>query len=189
MRKLLLLLTFFTITPAFLIFLAVFLSYTDFQSSHRPLALTDGPQQVSYAALPTSQGVLGASVDLTDRRVTSLQTFFAKYNSPLLDYAGLIVEKADEYNIDYRLLPAIAMQESLLCKKATPGSYNCWGFGIYGKKRTSFSSYPDAIDTITRYFAKKKSNGVDTLEEIGNIYNPTNYNDWKGKVSMVMSKL
>ncbi|HXS14865.1 MAG TPA: hypothetical protein VN711_01960, partial [Candidatus Saccharimonadales bacterium] len=74
-------------------------------------------------------------------------------------------------------------------KKATPGTYNCWGFGIYGKKRTSFNSYPDAIDTITRYFAKKKSNGVDTLEEIGNIYNPTNYNDWKGKVSLFMNEL
>ena len=35
---------------------------------------------------------------------------------------------------DYRLLPAIAMQESTLCRSIPVDSHNCWGWGIYGDK-------------------------------------------------------
>lgn len=82
------------------------------------------------------------------------------------------------------------MQETTLCKKTlSRAPYNCWGFGIYGKKITSFDNYNEAIDTISRYFATKKSNGLDSLEEIANIYNPTNHNNWKENVTLTMSHL
>lgn len=191
MRKIVFLLSFFLITPSFLILSLALLTV----HTNKPLvsvlgAQIEPSQMVAYAALPTTQNVMDASASLTDRRVVSLQAFFSLYHSPLLLNAQEIVDKADEYSIDYRLLPAIAMQESGLCKKTlSQAPYNCWGFGIYGKRVTSFSSYSEAIDTITRYFANKKNNGVVTLEEIGKIYNPGNTNNWIENVTLIMSKI
>lgn len=186
-----LLIGFFLITPSLLLFCMVLLSFHTTNPFTSVLGASIAPpQSVAYAALPTTQNVFDASASLSDKRVQSLQTFFTLYHSPLLLYAQEIVDKSDEYGIDYRLLPAIAMQESGVCIKALAKSpYNCWGFGIYGKKITAFSSYDEAIDTITRYFANKKTNGVDTLEEIGKIYNPGNTNNWVQNVTLVMSKI
>lgn len=190
MRKLILLLSFFLITPSLLILSLILLTLHTHPFGAVLGASIEIPQSVAYAALPTTQNVMDASASLSDRRVQSLQSFFSLYHSPLLLYAQEIVDKADAYGIDYKLLPAIAMQESLLCKKAlAKAPYNCWGFGIYGKKITSFSSYDEAIDTITRYFANKKKGGVDSLEEIGKIYNPGNTNNWKENVTLIMSKI
>lgn len=191
MRKLILALSFFLITPTLLVFCLILLSFHAKDPFGSVLGAQVAPvQSVAYAALPTTQNVFDASASLSDKRVQSLQAFFTLYHSPLLLYAQEIVDKADAYGIDYRLLPAIAMQESILCKKAlAKAPYNCWGFGIYGKKVTDFSSYDEAIDTITRYFANKKTKGVDSLEEIGKIYNPGNTNHWKENVELVMSKI
>ena len=51
-----------------------------------------------------------------DIRVANLKFFFRKYNSVLYDNAETFVKYADQNQFDYRLLPAIAMQESNLCK-------------------------------------------------------------------------
>lgn len=174
-----------------LAFSILLLSYHNYHAQNDSLAVfLQQNKHVAYAALPSTENVVDASASLTDRRVQSVQNFLASYNSPLLPYAQLIVDKADQYGIDYKWLPAIAAQESGLCKKMVPSApFNCWGFGIYDKKRTGFSSFEEAIDTITRYFANKKNKGINSLEEIGAIYNPSNYNDWKGKVSYFMNQL
>jgi len=147
-------------------------------------------QPVVYAALPDADVVFEGSATMTDSRVTTLADFFASYHSPLAPFAANIVNKADSYGIDYRLVPAIAMQETTLCKKTLPSAkYNCWGFGVWGHTVTSFASYTEAIDTISKYFAKRKERGIDTLDAIGNIYNPGNTNHWKENVAYVMGQL
>jgi hypothetical protein len=96
--------------------------------------------------------VLGASVEsnitLGDARSANLRYFFRKYNSPLYEFAEDMVTISDKYNLDYRLLAAIAMQESNLCLKIPPNSHNCWGWGIYGDLVTRFDSYPEAMETV-----------------------------------------
>lgn len=187
MRKIILLLSFFTITPFTLLLSAFIFTYHSSPSNlSRTLPLTN---DVAYAAIPTSQNVLGASIDGEDKRLGILTDFFSSYNSKLTPYASLIIQKADEYGIDYRLLPAIAMQESILCKREIANTHNCWGWGIYGKHVKSFDSYEEAIDTISQYFATKKENGIETLDEIGKLYNPGNVNNWKENVALIMSHL
>lgn len=114
-----------------------------------------------------------------DIRVANLKYFFRKYNSVLYDEADLFVKNADANNFDYRLLPAIAMQESGLCKHIPENSYNCWGWGIYGGKVTRFSSYEEAIDTISRgiklYYIDK---GLVTPEQIMKKYTPPSDGSW-----------
>ncbi len=114
-----------------------------------------------------------------DIRVANLKYFFRKYNSVLYDHADTFVKWADEYQFDYRLLPAIAMQESNLCKYIYEGSHNCWGWGIYGNKVTRFDSYDEAIETISRgiklYYIDK---GLTTPEAIMSKYTPPSTGSW-----------
>lgn len=192
MRKLLLLISFFTATPVFVVLLAIFLVSLSYQHKYGINGVSFMPlinKPIAYAALPSDLNVVSDSVTEEDSRVGKVNAFLTAYNSPLAQYSSLIVSEADTYDIDYRLVPAIAMQESIACKREIPGTHNCWGYGIYGKKVTSFDSYEQAIDTITRYFSKKKTNGVSTLEQIGAIYNPTNHNDWQAHVASFMAQL
>ena len=122
--------------------------------------------------------------------MATVEDFFKRYNSPLLPYARIVVSDADKYGLDYRLIPAIAMQESTLCKKAPAGSYNCWGFGIYGRKVTKFSNYPEAIDTVTKTLALQyKNNGLETPEEIMAKYTPSSNGSWANSVNLFMNQL
>lgn len=193
MKRLTLLLSFFIATPTLIIFAALFLLFLSYEQKTAIVGFSFfSPQNknIAYAALPSNMNVVGGSVDSGDGRVGKVTNFLEENNSPLTQYAGFIVNSADKYGIDYRLVPAIAMQESTLCRTIPANAaYNCWGFGIYGKKRTSFNSYEEAIDRVTRYFADKKSNGVDTLDELGSIYNPSDHNDWKANVASFMTQL
>ena len=114
-----------------------------------------------------------------DIRVANLKYFFRKYESVLYDKSEFIVKMADQYKLDYRLIPAIAMQESGLCKHIYEGSYNCWGWGIYGDKVTRFNSYEEAIETISRGLKKNYiDKGLVTAEDIMRKYTPPSTGSW-----------
>lgn len=192
MRKLVLLASFFSLTPVVIIVSCLLLLYTSFQQKNSQLSsllFGHSTQPIAYAALPANLNVVEGIVGTSDARVGKVSTFLSSFNSPLVPYAQLMVDKADEYHIDYRLLPAIGAQESGACLKEITGTHNCWGYGIYGKKVTIFQSYPEAIDIIIKYFANKKARGIDTLDALGNIWNPSNSNDWKGKVTYFLNQL
>lgn len=193
MRKFLLFISFFSVTPLFLIFTSlflVFISFKDHSITNVFSFLNKPTRTIAYAALPTNLNVMEGVIGQSDSRVQKVHDFYAQNGSPLTSLAEYTVTEADKYGIDYRLVPAIGAQESANCTKGSSTTWkNCWGYGIYGKHKTTFQSYTEAIDTITRYLANKKSGGVDTLEEIGNIWNPSNHNDWKENVSYFMNQL
>ena len=84
--------------------------------------------------------------DTGDARAVLVANFLKRYNSPLTpyDYFGKkLVEIADQQKMDFRLLPAIAMQESNLCKVIPPGTYNCLGLGIHAQGTWGFNSYEE----------------------------------------------
>ena len=104
----------------------------------------------------------------------NLKVFFRKHGSPLYDFADVIVRTSDNYGFDYRLLPAIAMQESTLCRAIPENSHNCWGWGIYGNIVTRFDSYEEAIEIVakgikTHYLDK----GLTTASTIMAKYTPS----------------
>lgn len=114
-----------------------------------------------------------------DIRVANLKYFFRRYESVLYDKSEFIVKMADQYKLDYRLIPAIAMQESGLCKHIYEGSHNCWGWGIYGDKVTRFDSYEEAIETISRGLKKNYiDKGLTTPEDIMRKYTPPSTGSW-----------
>lgn len=190
MRKLLLLVTFFAITPVLLSF-CLFSLYTLNYSSGNNFKISDAfKSSVSFAALPGVENVVESSINEREARIEAVQNFFKKHQSDLEPYAELMVRTADKYGLDYRLLPSIAMQESNLCKKAPKDSYNCWGFGIYGKKVTRFNDYPEAIESVSKTLALEyKNKGLETPEEIQSVYTPSNKGDWAESVNYFMNQL
>src|SRR5258706_10887166 len=111
-RKAVFLLSFFIITPTLLITSTVFYAYRYYQinQSQEFTSLNQNTNpNVYFAALPSIQQEFASSIVTGDARVEKVRAFFRDYGSILANYSDLLVEKADEYGLDYRLLPAIAM--------------------------------------------------------------------------------
>ena len=78
------------------------------KSSPYSFYVRNSPKMVSYAALPTDMDTISYEVSLQDARVELTRQFLSRYNSPLEPYAQNIINSADSYGIDFRLIPAIA---------------------------------------------------------------------------------
>lgn len=139
----------------------------------------DPNKQFALSAAPFVLGVYQADATLADSRTANLKSFFRKYNSPLYDYAQKIIDVSDKYQFDYRLLPAIAMQESNLCKYIPDDSHNCWGWGIYGNQVTKFDSFEEAIETVATGIKKEYiDKGLLTASGIMEKYTPSSKGSW-----------
>jgi len=139
------------------------------QSSIDKIASSEFPSKL-YAALPTSVGEVLGVVDSSDARPVIIKKYLRKHKSPLLPYSGELLQASEKYNVDYRLIVAIAQCESNLCKKSPEDSYNCWGFE---NGETKFLSWEQALDQVAKtlreeYFDK----GYETPEEIMYKYAP-----------------
>ena len=130
----------------------------------------------SVSLLPQSQipvPSFTSTLYSSDARAIILQKYLRRFRSPLEPHSQQIVEISDKYSLDYRLLVAIAQQESNLCKKIPDNSHNCWGFGIYGDKVTRFDGFPEALDTVARVLKRDYiDKGLDTPEKIMAKYTP-----------------
>lgn len=92
---------------------------------------------------------------VVDERVQNIDQYFASKNLPLAGYGETFVEVADKYDLDYRLLPAIAMRESTAGKNACPNDKdNVFG---WNSCKTSFISYEQAIDKVGAHLAGEVS--------------------------------
>ena len=190
MKKIILSASFFVMTPMLLFITIIYYLYLSYNQTRQFRTFNNSVRSVAFAALPSLENVVMDKIEQKDAKVELVRLFFTKYDSPLEPFSQDIVDAANSYDIDFRLLPAIAMQESNLCKKAPIGSYNCWGFGIYGKKVTRFENYKEAIYTVTKTLSKKyKENGLETPEEIMTKYTPSNKGGWAYSVNYFMNSL
>lgn len=146
-----------------------------------------------YAALPDNSQIITDSIEIKDARAKIVEDFFKDYKSQLSAYGDFFIEIADKYNLDFRLLPAIAMQESNGGTKMIKNSYNPFGFGIYGSKSLKFSSFEEAIDKVG-YSLKEDylDEGLETTEEIMTKYTPPSLKKggvWAKGVNSFMAKM
>lgn len=131
-------------------------------------------KQFNFSSAPFSSGPFKTEVKITDGRAANLKIFFRKHGSILYDYADKIVEESDKNGFDYRLLPAIAMQESTLCRAIPENSHNCWGWGIYGTTVTRFDDYDEAIETVAKGIKENYlDQGLTTATKIMARYTPS----------------
>lgn len=120
----------------------------------------------------------------TDARTAKVEKVFKKFNCPLAGQGDFIVQKADEYNIPYWLVPAVSFQESS-CGKNPPtsggieDSYNAWGYGVWGKNAKAFDSWEAGITAVSKYFGTNFfSKGITDVCEIMEIYTPPSNGSW-----------
>ncbi len=130
--------------------------------------------------------VLG--IQISDSRPYIVSNFLKQ--TVLEPYSNYMVETSDKYDIDWRLIPAIAMKESTGGDAAPKESFNAWGFE---NGKTQFTSWESAIDSVaktlkTRYIDK----GMTTPEEIMAVYAPPqllNGGKWAKDINYFFSKM
>lgn len=132
-------------------------------------------------------------VETQDARAILVANFLERYNSPLQPYSyygQLFVELADKHQLDFRLLPAIAMQESNLCKNIPPESYNCLGFGIHERGTLEFENFDANFERAARelkmYYIDQ---GLTTPQEIMTKYTPSSNGSWADSVNQWMTEM
>ncbi|MBI4091798.1 MAG: glucosaminidase domain-containing protein [Candidatus Levybacteria bacterium] len=119
-----------------------------------------------------------------DTRTRAVRNIFKKYNSPLIDQAAIFVKYADEYGVDWKLLPSIAGLESTFGRFLMPGSYNAYG---WGGGRIYFESWEDGIKVINKALRENYiDRGATDVWSIGPIYaeSPT----WSVRVNNFMNQ-
>lgn len=82
-------------------------------------------------------------VSLSEEHAKKIDAYFSARAMPLEGYGAKMVKVAEENNIDWRLLPAIAIKES------TGGKFACHNnpFG-WGSCQIKFKNFDEAIDTV-----------------------------------------
>jgi len=148
---------------------------------------------ISTADVSAGAPVAGSSAQLSrqenikaDYREEILKNFLEGYNSPLAPYSKVFISLADEYDLDWRLVPAITGVESTFGKRIPFNSYNAYGWanGAY-----SFESWEESIEVVSRTLRERYiDKGADSVSEIARIYAPPS-STWAGKVKFFMKKI
>jgi hypothetical protein len=143
-----------------------------------------------YASLPVKLPSVSGEIGAVDARPEIIRQYLEYYNSPLAPYSPFIVATADKYSLDFRLITAIAQQESNVCKIIPPGSYNCWGWGIHSKGSLGFSSFEEGIETVSKGLREEYLNkGYATVEDIMSKYTPLSNGSWANGVNTFLSQM
>ncbi|OGE14283.1 hypothetical protein A2769_01290 [Candidatus Daviesbacteria bacterium RIFCSPHIGHO2_01_FULL_37_27] len=159
---------FVTSTTAF-VFAALLLVYI----SSPQVVISKSNEYRLYQALPVNKLLISENINHGDARSLIIEEFFRSRNSPLAEFAADFIAVSDFYQLDFRLLPAISMQESNGGKKVPEGTFNPFGYGIYGSKKVHFDGWGDAIETVGKALREDYLNeGLHNPEQIMAKYTP-----------------
>lgn len=141
-------------------------------------------------AEPPGEAKIKGSFIVADARPLLIRNYLEEHNSPLASFSDLIFSLSQEYGLDYRLIVAIAQQESNLCKKAPADCFNCWGVGIHSRGRMCFDSYPEAIEWVAQYLREEYfDKGLVAPEEIMTKYCPLSNGSWAVGIRQFMAEM
>jgi hypothetical protein len=116
-----------------------------------------------------------------DPRIGRLNGFFKSFHCPAPYHASEYVRAADRYGLDYRLLPAVSIRETL-CGKAERHPNNPWGF-----HQESFPSIAAGIDFLARRLTQHPYYKGKTILEKLFTYNPKPA--YPGEIDRIMRKI
>lgn len=182
-RKFAIVFLWFWLTPIALIVTALLL----YQYAHTTnIAEVGSIQTANPKGNHITGQVLGIQID--DMRPYYIANLLR--NTRLEPYAHLMVETSDQYGLDYRLIPAIAMKESGGGNKVAEYTHNAWG---WENGRTVFPSWEVAIATVAKTLKTKYvDKGLTTPEEIMPVYAPPQVltgGKWARDIRYFFSKL
>jgi hypothetical protein len=164
LKKFALVSSWFLVTPILIISLLVMvnsLNNSSYLSEIGPSVTAAGTQE------NTVEGQV-LSVKIEDMRPYYVSNFLK--GRKLEPYSQLMVETADKYSLDYRLIPAIAMKESGGGNTIDEETHNAWG---WENGKTNFSSWEQAINTVAKTLKENYiDKGLITPEQIMAVYAP-----------------
>ena len=113
---------------------------------------------------------------LPDPRAEKIDAYFAQWDLPLSGHGAGMVAAADKYDIDWRLLPALAMLETTGGKNLCGDGTNLNAFG-YGSCKIHFDTFEASFEAVAKTVSGNGKNTSHlykgkTVEEILEVYNP-----------------
>ncbi len=175
-----------------MIFLTIYT--TRASSAENPTDLTLESPESNYAVVGTAVNLptaLEGQIVISDARTLLLDSFYKKYRSSMQGLGKDLVAAADKYGIPFSFVTAVGQCEGGSGKTMPPGSFNTWGYGIYGGKVKQFESWQAGIEAVTKdlalnYFKK----GLNTPEEIMARYAPSSTSGyWSSCVNQYLTEL
>ncbi|MBT6401358.1 hypothetical protein HN803_00430 [candidate division WWE3 bacterium] len=136
-----------------------------------------------YSSRPLVLGAMTGTTGIGDPRAEKINQVYARYNCPMEGLGEAFVKEADENNIPYWVVAAVAFQESS-CGKMIPyvddePSYNAWGWAVYGDQVKMFDSWEHGIKVVSAYMNERFfSQGVTELCDIMKVYTPPSKGSW-----------
>lgn len=120
---------------------------------------------------PSTETAQAQTAQSLDIRAVALSQFFQKFKCPSLNYQLIpnYLEAADKYNIDYRLLPAISIQESSCGQHYPSDTNNLWG---WASARVRFESLQVGVDFVSQQLANGRYYAGKNLDDKLKAYNP-----------------
>jgi hypothetical protein len=117
-----------------------------------------------------------------DPRLAPLRQFFTRTECPAAEYAVDFLIVADEFALDWRLLPSLSFIESTGGKAGANNNLFGWDSG-----RAHFPSPSDAIHSVGHHLAQDVAYRSKSLDQILAAYNPNR--DYGAKVKSVMRRI
>lgn len=149
-------------------------------------------QMIAEASSSRPSATVSANLAPDERtiRVATIQAFLDHYNSPLASHAAHFVDEAEKYDIDWRLVAAIAGTESTFGKRVPYNSHNAWGWGIPtgASSGIGFDSWEEGISAVSKGLGEKYFiNDSVTLRDVAHRYAASPH--WHDKVSFFLRKI
>jgi len=124
---------------------------------------------IATADLPAARFIQMSSVpSRPDPRIARLENVFKLYHCPAPHQTSEYIRAADDYGLDYRLLPAVSIRETR-CGAAERQEHNRWG---YHPGRQSFSSVEVGIEVLAHRLSQNPLYRGKTLHDKLFTYNP-----------------
>ncbi len=149
--------------------------------------LSGGLLVIGVASIPVPMSPRTAPTTLkqeysSDPRLPRLTHFFVQAECPAAEYAVEFLMVADEFALDWRLLPSLSFVESTGGKASPYNNLFGWDSG-----RAHFSSPSAAIRSVGSFLANSTLYRSKNLDQILATYNPDR--DYPQKVKSVMRRI
>lgn len=145
-------------------------------------------REAKAISMPEERSISEITPKKLDREAEILAAYLESYDSPMKNHSQDFIDAAREYNLDWRLLPAIAGVESTFGKHI-PGGYNAYGWAIYTPdSRFGFKSWRDGMFVVAKGLREDYLNkGLTDPYSINKIYAASP--NWGGNVTFFMSEM
>ena len=116
-----------------------------------------------------------------DPRIARLEKFFQSYHCPAPNHTSEYIQAADDYGLDYRLLPAVSIRETL-CGRTEQHEHNPWGY-----HHQSFPSFAEGIEFLAQRLTQHPMYQGKTPDDMLFTYNPLPA--YPGEVKRIMRQI